>query len=589
MAVTYGGLSCLDPGEIYEDCLRQDLPVAWYRKANQYVTTVGPDPARAWILMSRGTINSLNVETSASLAFSDDNLGSTAVIADMYFFRAKCITPGLLGDPTAAYLVELVDARHLAKNDYYGTPTYAQYNVPAPAGGALTYYQESLNAGNPWGWQDILDELWNQELEMTLLLGASPQLPVGFTPDGLPENFRFIGVSAWEAYNSALKRLGCVLVNNPAIGSGDPTLQKFQIVQYGAIDLNEAAAEAAFFGRRVLDEDCIESSIAKVPGALDVAFHKVAQHYGTEATTQPGVGQWSLSAVHVETILNVSGGVGKGLVWDDLAAVVDINGNILNQAALTSRAQQRAADYERQLGTQGARMRRTYMGVVFDPRLLPGSQIAGYCLRDRGNGTYTDVWRFPRTGDDAFSEDTPQNIRELNEWLRSPDFGRATVPNYPPYDQPLRINGPGQATGIFDATVQIFNPANLANPLSAENCWVFGLNSDTLETGDVLLGRINGSFADNGVSRPLYLADQGAGGGGGPASIIVQNTSGSQKVLNVNTLIFDPDSDWTITDLGNGKARVNRVKNTITVVTNVTCNANTGVIVVTTGQLTYSV
>lgn len=67
----------------------------------------------------------------------------------------------------------------------------------------------------------------------------------------------------------------------------------------------------------------------------------------------------------------------------------------------------------------------------------------------------------------------------------------------------------------------------------------------------------------------------------------VQNQSGSETVLNVNDLIFSPDSDWQITQLSTGQAEVSRAKQTITIVTNVTC-AN-GLLTVTKATFTCSV
>jgi hypothetical protein len=57
--VTYGGFSCLDPGETLKACVRHNLSTDWYGKPSPLRTQVGANPGRGWLLMARGDVEEL--------------------------------------------------------------------------------------------------------------------------------------------------------------------------------------------------------------------------------------------------------------------------------------------------------------------------------------------------------------------------------------------------------------------------------------------------------------------------------------------------------------------------------------------------
>ncbi len=212
---SYAGLKLVEPRSIFDSCIENGLDVSsFWGKANRFATSLGPYPARAFILMQRMDIDSLAINASAAasvndLIFTDGD--NSIVIKDMKIVGTpRRAVPGWLNDPNAPYIVELADARWLVDNPHFGQAITQQFNVPAPAGGGNTYYVDSLFAGTtPFTWQGLLNFLWPNHP----LLGTSPLLPAAFTPDGNPENFSFYGVRTWQAYNDVLKRLACAVVS----------------------------------------------------------------------------------------------------------------------------------------------------------------------------------------------------------------------------------------------------------------------------------------------------------------------------------------------------------------------------------------
>jgi hypothetical protein len=530
MGATYGGKKCCDPKRIRNDCREQELPTNWYGQPNKFMTAMGAWPGRGWVLMTREDINNLDRESPQDLIFTVEDL--TITIKDLIYVRATCIVPSALGDPRSVYLVDLRDARHLAQNDKFANYVNKHYNVRAPAGGSSTYYQDSLNPDvEPWDWQSMLDDLW-MAINVPLLAASSPQLP--FTPQGTPENFRFPGVSAWQAYNEVLYRLGCAFVLDHR------TSQSGAIVQIGAANADYEQAQTTYFPERNLDYDPIESDIGKIPASVNVAFHKIAQDYGTESTTGAG-NQWSMDQVYIKNAPNpdaagTSSYAGSSaLIWDDLPAVINaLDGTIVNQADLDARATERANDYYRML-TASTLFHQRFAGIIDDPGFQPNSLVTGMAWYDVGKGYFTELVRKPpplRPDEDGDWQDMTD---QANEWLKAPDLGRATTPNYPDYDQVVRINDTTQEANVYDAVVETYNPATLV-PLTRETCWVYLLNGASVDPGSETLARINGSHlstpnAGDSEMRPLYIADAAGGGGGGvDVQILRVNTDGAVEL-----------------------------------------------------------
>jgi hypothetical protein len=276
MGVVFGNQPCLDPRPVLAFCRRTGLPTDWLGKPNSFSCLAGENCGRGWLLMRLQELNQLNKDTLNALTLLD-NSGGQVTVKNLVFVRARCVTPRAQNDTNGAYVVEIADARWLARNPFYANPIDEQYNVRAPAGvkpsATNAYYDKSMNAGVPWTWQQMLDDVWSA-LNVPDL-GLSPILPAAAVPAKNPENFKFIGVPAWRAYNEVLTRLGCVFTPDP-LGQGGPTITKI-----GDADPQLATAEALYQNVRQLDDYFIESNRAKDPATLGVFFHNFSLAAGT--------------------------------------------------------------------------------------------------------------------------------------------------------------------------------------------------------------------------------------------------------------------------------------------------------------------
>lgn len=515
MGVTFGNFPCQEPNEVLESCQKNDLPTDWYGKANRFMTSVGPAAGRGWLLMSRGQIADLDIDALHDLIFFDNNAG-TITIKQLVFVRARALTPGFALDSESydrngVYLVDVRDIRYLAQNEFYANPVNKQYNVRAP-GAAATYYTDSQNAGSPWTWQTMLDNLW-AAVNVTEL-GASPTLP--FTPDGSPEGFKFINVPAWKAYNEILDRLGCAIALDPTEDTNPAT-----IYITGGDDPSFETAETTYRGNRIWDDATVESRRAKIPSLVRVVFHKFSEKFGTEKTTGTTAGgQWSIDQVHHVEITNPDATTGvqmnsTAILYDDLPALVDFAGTITNSTALQDRAQERADDYF--AGADDTLLRRTYANILNTAGFFPGLQVSGVAYGDTGGGYVTEIAFYPDAVKPSDKATWESCGCRLDERMRPPDLARVSYPIYPITDQILKVVETTTTANVYAGTVQRTNPATPVQD-TLETCWIYVPNGDMLAANQYCFGRLYGPGTFTPMSggpaqtRPLYTTDFAPGG-----------------------------------------------------------------------------
>jgi len=437
-------LPVCDPATAYQECKRLRLDTSWALKPNRFILPRGSAAGRGWVLIPAARLRSLGGDLDPNalhtLTFLDDR-NMQVVLPHLVWVKAHNITPGADGDPAATYLLELADPRYLygaSPNRFYANPVNAQYNVRAPAGG--TYYSQSLNAGSPWTWQTMLSSLWSAAVGTSTAISSQPP-PLPFTPDGTPEDFRFVGVSAWEAYHFVLSRLGCAFVWGPDLSA--PGQAKTAIVQVGAADAANTAAVARWKNWRLDDDGFEESTRSKTASQVTVFFHCFSQYDDAASASRRVMAPAYSVTVPAPATVDLSGvepGSTKAL-WDDLPAVLDASGSVTNTAALNSRAAERAADYYRQVAVK--RTARQYSGFVADDGLLPGAQVSAIVWKDTtlggtegaGVGAITEVVQYPPVvvpdGEGGWSTDCCGDDGVTGN-LMPPDLGRHTYPPTPP-------------------------------------------------------------------------------------------------------------------------------------------------------------
>lgn len=520
--------NCLDPGELCAWTLQQGLPLDFWQRANSYACPLGTLPGRAWILLDREDLNGLDREALHNLTVTVDQVETT--FKSLLIVKATNMSAGIDDDPQAAYLVEMVDVRHVLSMSTIG----AQYNVACPAppdDGTLPshHYVETLNAGAMWTWQTMLGNIWSYL--PAGLAGAAPTLP--YSPHYVPDSFRFLGVSAWEALRLVLSKIGCALRYDPLAGT-------FSIIRLGETQAGLSSTEQSL--NKLYDYEPLESDAARLPETIRVFFPKIDKHHGTERDT-PRTGNWSQPPYHpVDVATGVSGAKGGTVValWDDLYAVYNFDATLDNTAGVNARAAEVAANYVSRIRASQARMRRRYSGALTS--ILPGSEIKVVIWRDYADeqGMCTETIRSPslpmemvrddqRPIDFVWGTDFGGSISSAAENLAPPDLARRTHPIYPRLPQLVTITGEGSdgddvspTEGLFSGKVTRTDPeADLSSNApyeQNENCWVVvvdnpGGSADgtTLKQGDRYIGRLNGTAFVSSDGRPLYLVRKGAG------------------------------------------------------------------------------
>ena len=467
-----------DPLVELENLRRLNLPIpAELTKANSFFNPLGQAPARGYFLLLRRDLNRMNLNGYHTISIRDDAKRTVSITNVLISKEPAALTAGKDADENCCYMVEFSDKRHLLSSPFLGVAINKQYNVTAPAwgrSGATQYHAHSLNAGSAWTWQTMVSNIWG----LMSHLGSAPTLPV--TPDGTPENWKFVGVDAWTSLCQVLWRIGCAV-------QWDPGNDSYSIVQVGtASAATDAAIAAAERTRQIYTRDYVDVALARVPGTIRVFFHREYEHYGTEQTTpRTDPEQWlATPCTSIDVASGVTGADANVVhpLWDDLTAQYDVAGSLTNSSALNIRALERAADYTRMV-RYGTRNQSFYTGLV---QVIPSGTVRGVAWRmdllgiglGEPGGLMTEVIRHPwamlSVAEGHVASPFECWSAENSTKIISPDF-RPTYPVYPHLLQVVRtVSGP-DGDGRYDAYVQQYNPAT-GTLSDKEQVWVRNLN-----------------------------------------------------------------------------------------------------------------
>lgn len=490
-----GTFPAIDPVQLGMSCAKLGCDTSiWLNKAGKIIWPRGMEAGRVWVLMRRKDVDSMGVAGEHSVTIGYNNRSQR--FEGLTVSRSpQCVFFVGNNHPDSVYLVEFADRRHMLLNAFFGAPINRQYNVIAPDGPypisgnnpsptGRDYYSESVKDGDPYTWQQMLDDIWGYCIPSP---GDPPELP--FEPNGYPENFRFIGVSAWEAYNEVLRRLSCAFCLQP-----DATIK---VVRVGETDDAKNTAVSRYSLWRVDDEATIPIIRGKVPARVVVFFNKSYWHYGKENTTIPTQMQWSSKPVYeveaaippdVESAISADADPeATAYLWDEMPAVVAADYTIDNLDELQERADERAADYMRVVYTGGTRTHYTYGGFILDSEFWPGSDTSGVCWSDSGDSVIPGMGAAgPRTevfntadplrvdlGNGKLVEDTVWPISDAD---KNPDLARKTFPNYPIHEQiVVTRRATPEANGYYDAYLVLYNP-DTKQWERFEDIWVLDAN-----------------------------------------------------------------------------------------------------------------
>ena len=344
-------------------------------RANSLYSAAGLWPNRGWILLRRSDYLNLNLYATNHNLFLYDGTTQLA-FNNLVVVQARCVSRSFPQDPNSVYLVEITDQEGLLWNNWYQWPINSNYNVQAPAYPGQ-YYTASLNAGIPWTWSTMIQDMWQQP--GTARLGAFPGLP--FTPIGTPVNWIFQGVSLWESLNTVLTQIGCTIQSNQA------STPSFTITQDGASDPTFTNLQASKHGLLLGDLDYIDSGAGRLPGIFQLFMHRVNQQYGTEETVRIDAQQWAMNDLYTNDVVppakyaQFAASPGRHGQWDDFPVRFDVNGAPLAADVTTAAAVviDRASQYYgRSLRGSAGYLRQLYSGLQ---PFSTGSLVDGVCWR----------------------------------------------------------------------------------------------------------------------------------------------------------------------------------------------------------------
>jgi hypothetical protein len=314
----FGGVACVDPASLAASLTARGVSVErWRDRAGLYVTEPGRQPGRGWILLTKSALDALDLTADHDLVISGSDRDHVLTLSPITFLHSECIDPGSATDPTATYLCEVVDRRHLLGM----IPVDKAFNLKTADG--TGYYTQTKNGSNPWTWQEIITHLSNTVLGIGTLT-----LP--FTPDATPENLVYWGhSSALVCLCDVLARLGCDLAY-------DPVANTFAAVRLGVA---QDTVLGAITAERLWDGYSSEEARGWRPEKIRVRFPR------RPVDTTDGYSPYYVKDVTLAAATGVKDGTYVTL--DDDAAALGASGAPSNAAALDTRAAERAADWLR--------------------------------------------------------------------------------------------------------------------------------------------------------------------------------------------------------------------------------------------------
>lgn len=529
-------VGCINPGSLLE--IAEDLGYSvdeWYGKANSFTLGTGTTPGRCHLLLRKQDLDLFDLNKFLKVKAY---CGSDVCTFDK-LIPTRCVAIyANSNEPSAsvAYLLTLADRRQILRmkaiDDLFNVRT------PEPTGtsGAGLYYDASLSSGTTvWTWQTLLTRIWDQYIALGLSApyapNASPTLP--YTPDGTPENFRFHGVSALEAYATVLDKIQCVLVYD--IFTDTFSLQRRATPQSNDLSAITTLEQA---GKALATQAPKHCKAALIPEKIRVYFRAIEKFTGSGMDSNNGGGggeyassdgpYWTAPAVYKDVSTSVTGAIAgtKVCVWDDLPAIMP-NGFRASQASaadnasdLTARANAIAAEYAGAFNTNGEYLRKLF--TSYANTVKPGSEIREIVWSDYGDediGPTTEYRRYP---------DEPSRSFDLDrffsrETIGPPDIARSLLVR-PRETQIVEITGlqSDAANGLYPGRILrtdfVTSPGSTAIPYTTENdCWVLNIDlaaqafgasvaflSTLLSSGERFIGRLIGWKTISSDTRPVY-------------------------------------------------------------------------------------
>jgi len=455
------------------------------RVANSYHCPRGMQPGLANVVLKRSQVDALNFETAHTLTFVAQE---TVTLRGLRVLQAQNLMPSATTQLDTPCLVTLADPRYVLLNL---TSVNKNYNVPVdeqPHGSAgIEYFTDTTDAGTPWTWQGIVDDLWDQM--PASLAGAAPTIPSPPATD--PINYCFAGLSAWEAACIVFGDLGLAAYYNPLSLS-------FGLAAYGGIQ-SGLSNSLARVNRREFDTFASYGLSTHVPETIKVAFRKRQSMHSSPTWMEISGGPLSSAVVIKDVLTHVAGAIAGTVVTihDSMPVELDVNGSVTNDADLQTRADAVALSWINRAKSSAGTIRgdRRVAGIIND--VYPGEELAAVKWANYGplNEPYDGcgTWlHFQPAGYEDLEASASRRL--VAEWplvnYRDPNGDRLGLtywrePILCRLNSTLSAGGSAPAGRLFfdgmawqefsasSAEITVYDSLNSFNGITGDRCWVY--------------------------------------------------------------------------------------------------------------------
>lgn len=241
----------LQPEPIAEVAEQNGWPMGWAGLANGISCPRGRRHGEAHFIVSNEVKAALTLTAPLDITCTHED--GTQTWLGYYAIRTEAIAKDKARPP---HWITLADRRWILER----AAVNKRYNLRRSK---TDYVPSSLNAGDPWTWAEILEDLWGM---LPSAAGAFPALDV--TPASLPENLVLDGKNVWRTINQILTSLGVVSILNPFAGTFSFAFATD--TQPGLADLKTSNADRLLwqFVPQALPQ-------ANYPEKVVVTFHKI--------------------------------------------------------------------------------------------------------------------------------------------------------------------------------------------------------------------------------------------------------------------------------------------------------------------------
>jgi hypothetical protein len=369
----FAGKPVVDPRDVLRACRELRLPTEDWAGLPTSFRTSTRVPGYGYILLTRKDLNAIPETESHSMKLEHN--GKSLTFKRIWIKESRCITPSFEKDEESVYLCTIVDYRNFMRS----IPANAIYNLRDASGSLNT---ASLNGGSQWTWSGMLGNLWAKSGE----LGTFPGLPSGLSPHGNPNHFDYSTWSLWDAILHTCDRLGLAFVY-------DPFADKYSLTRVGS-----SAPRWPTPSSFVWDDYVLAGDNANEPNEIKTQFRRLPVAATGEPTFTKTVSRTGKTGILAGSAV---------LLADDLTASVSTD------SALTSRASDRAAEWERIKPTDYAKGTITiFVGLHDLTASHLGKRIESVAWVDRG----CDSTDFGDSGGGWTTEAKAGSIGFYEEW-----------------------------------------------------------------------------------------------------------------------------------------------------------------------------